>query len=203
METPLHYNTLKFLCEFFQELVDHEKENRMSSYNVAVTVGPNIFLQSHENISEFDDIGAYYDALVQMIENYNDIFTEGQDPENCNQINPIQVEERKSSRRKSMVANSSDDVQRLGSIRGTNQLRGTLTKTTVLQSVSEELDHEVLMDEHRPMSGISEMREDMEDDIFAQMAYADKIYSQELGLAPKADQLKGFDNQKATEEYVV
>ena len=55
----LNQRTLKFLCEFFQEVVDYEpnnldehfpndselsnKGNRMTAYNIAVCVGPNIF----------------------------------------------------------------------------------------------------------------------------------------------------------------
>ena len=35
--------TLKFCIEFFRELVSHEEQNLMTSYNVAVTVSPNIF----------------------------------------------------------------------------------------------------------------------------------------------------------------
>ena len=36
-------NVLKFLLEFFLEVVSHENENKMTTYNIAVTVGPNIF----------------------------------------------------------------------------------------------------------------------------------------------------------------
>ena len=39
----LRRNTLKFCCEFFSELIQYESDNKMTSYNIAVTVGPNIF----------------------------------------------------------------------------------------------------------------------------------------------------------------
>ena len=39
----LRRSTLKFCIEFFRELVSHEEQNLMTSYNVAVTVSPNIF----------------------------------------------------------------------------------------------------------------------------------------------------------------
>ena len=40
---PLNRNTLKFCLDFFNELISYESDNRMTSYNIAVTVGPNIF----------------------------------------------------------------------------------------------------------------------------------------------------------------
>ena len=39
----INFNTLKFHIEFFRKVVKREVNNRMTSYNVAVTVGPNIF----------------------------------------------------------------------------------------------------------------------------------------------------------------
>ena len=39
----LNFITLKFHIEFFREVVKNEKHNRMTAYNMAVTVGPNIF----------------------------------------------------------------------------------------------------------------------------------------------------------------
>ena len=40
---PINRNTLKFCIKFFQELISYESFNKMTSYNIAVTVGPNIF----------------------------------------------------------------------------------------------------------------------------------------------------------------
>ena len=42
-ERLLYYNTLKFCIEFFQELVTYESKNKMTAYNMAVTIAPNIF----------------------------------------------------------------------------------------------------------------------------------------------------------------
>ena len=39
---PINRNTLKFCLEFFNELISYESENRMTSYNIAVAVGPSI-----------------------------------------------------------------------------------------------------------------------------------------------------------------
>ena len=39
----INRNTPKFCIEFFRELISHESSNKMTSYNIAVTVGPNIF----------------------------------------------------------------------------------------------------------------------------------------------------------------
>ena len=40
---PINKNTLKFCLDFFSELISYESFNKMTSYNIAVTVGPNIF----------------------------------------------------------------------------------------------------------------------------------------------------------------
>ena len=40
---PINKNTLMFCIKFFKELISYESYNKMTSYNIAVTVGPNIF----------------------------------------------------------------------------------------------------------------------------------------------------------------
>ena len=40
---PINKNTLMFCIQFFKELISYEYVNKMTSYNIAVTVGPNIF----------------------------------------------------------------------------------------------------------------------------------------------------------------
>ena len=40
---PINRNTLMFCLDFFIELISYESNNKMTSYNIAVTVGPNIF----------------------------------------------------------------------------------------------------------------------------------------------------------------
>ena len=40
---PINKNTLKFCIDFFSELISYESFNKMTSYNIAVTVAPNIF----------------------------------------------------------------------------------------------------------------------------------------------------------------
>ena len=39
---PINRNTLKFCIEFFRELISYESYNKMTSYNIAVTLGPHI-----------------------------------------------------------------------------------------------------------------------------------------------------------------
>ena len=39
----LNFNTLKYLIQFFWQVVEYEPDNKMTAYNIAVTVGPNIF----------------------------------------------------------------------------------------------------------------------------------------------------------------
>ena len=46
----LYKNTLQFLMEFFNEVSSHQSENRMSPYNLAVCIGPNIFRSKQENL---------------------------------------------------------------------------------------------------------------------------------------------------------
>ena len=81
----LNQRTLKFLVEFFQEVVDYEphnldqhfpddktlrnKGNRMSAYNVSVCVAPNIFRTKSENTKSILNHGVFYDCFIRLIEN--------------------------------------------------------------------------------------------------------------------------------------
>ena len=47
----------------------------MTAYNIAVTVGPNIFRKTNESAEGILDHGVYYDCFIRMIENYDEIFT--------------------------------------------------------------------------------------------------------------------------------
>ena len=66
-ERLLYYNTLKFCLEFFQELVTYQKDNKMTAYNVAVTVAPNIFRPKSRVNEDLTNAGIYYDAFIRMI----------------------------------------------------------------------------------------------------------------------------------------
>ena len=66
----LRKNTLKFLLEFFRELVSYEGENLMTTYNVAVTVGPNIFRSRNNLSSDILNHAIYYETMIRMIESY-------------------------------------------------------------------------------------------------------------------------------------
>ena len=46
----------------------------MTSYNIAVTVAPNIFRTKTERLDDIITHGVYYDAMIKMIENYEAIF---------------------------------------------------------------------------------------------------------------------------------
>ena len=53
----------------------------MGAYNVAVTVGPNIFRRMKELETDFMNHGAIYDVLITMILNYDELFeTEDESP---------------------------------------------------------------------------------------------------------------------------
>ena len=68
---PINRNTLKFCIEFFRELISYEEYNKMTSYNIAVTVGPNIFRPKSDKSQDIISVGVYYDAMIKMIENYD------------------------------------------------------------------------------------------------------------------------------------
>lgn len=66
--------TLKFLVQFFREVVSNEKSNKMTSYNIAVTTCPTII---RPKVTKPDDLfkhATYYAALIKMIEYYDVIF---------------------------------------------------------------------------------------------------------------------------------
>ena len=48
----------------------------MTSYNIAVTVGPNIFRPKSDRQQDIITVGIYYDAMIKMIENYDALFGE-------------------------------------------------------------------------------------------------------------------------------
>ena len=73
---PLRRNTLKFCIEFFRELVTYVEFNLMNTYNIAVTVSPNIFRSRNDLAEDILKHAVYYDALIQMIEKYEDLFNE-------------------------------------------------------------------------------------------------------------------------------
>ena len=69
-------STLKFCVKFFEEVVEYEPDNKMTPYNIAVTVAPNIF-RSQENASaEIFSHAIFYQTFISMIENYDYFFEE-------------------------------------------------------------------------------------------------------------------------------
>jgi len=70
----LSFNTLKFHIEFFSDVVDQEQYNRMNSYNIAVTVGPNIFRPKIARPSDVGKVGIFYDLLIRMINHHQVLF---------------------------------------------------------------------------------------------------------------------------------
>ena len=48
----------------------------MNSYNVAVTVGPNIFRSRNNLSSDILNHATYYEAMICMIDRYNELFEE-------------------------------------------------------------------------------------------------------------------------------
>lgn len=48
----------------------------MNAYNIAVTVGPNIFRPETIRPADLINAGTYYDAVIRMIENFDVIFND-------------------------------------------------------------------------------------------------------------------------------
>ena len=48
----------------------------MNSYNIAVTVGPNIFRPQQSTSDDVVNVGIYYQILIKMIDYYDYIFGE-------------------------------------------------------------------------------------------------------------------------------
>lgn len=55
-------------------MVVHEPDNRMTSYNIAVTVGPNIFRPLTVRPADLFNAGTYYDVVIRMMENFDVLF---------------------------------------------------------------------------------------------------------------------------------
>ena len=60
--------------EFFHEFTLFEEENKMSAYNLAVSLGPNIMRRVKEKDGDFINHGAMYEALITIIVNYEMLF---------------------------------------------------------------------------------------------------------------------------------
>ena len=75
----LYKNTLHFLMEFFNEVSSHESENRMSPYNLAVCIGPNIFRSKQEDLQMADQNNSYREVMIKMIESPSLVFKANND----------------------------------------------------------------------------------------------------------------------------
>ena len=70
----LNYNTLKFIIQFMREVTEQEPHNRMTAYNIAVTVGPNIFRPLTVRPADLINAGTFYDAMIRMIQHFEVLF---------------------------------------------------------------------------------------------------------------------------------
>ena len=59
--------------------MSYQELNLMTSYNVAVTVGPNIFRSKHNRSRDIFNHSIYYETLIRMIDHFDEIFTDGID----------------------------------------------------------------------------------------------------------------------------
>ena len=69
----LNRNILQLLAKLFKHVVQFEPFNKMTSYNMAITIGPNIFRSEHED-SDLSSQSVFYQVLILMIDEYEEIF---------------------------------------------------------------------------------------------------------------------------------
>lgn len=55
-------------------MVEREPKNMMTSYNIAITVGPNVFRPRYIAAEDLSDVGHYYDILINMMKHYKRFF---------------------------------------------------------------------------------------------------------------------------------
>lgn len=65
---------MRFIINFMREVTNKEPQNRMNAYNIAVTVGPNIFRPEKVRPADLFNAGTYYDVVIRMMENYEILF---------------------------------------------------------------------------------------------------------------------------------
>ena len=70
----INFDTLKFHMQVFKMIVKNEPLNKMSAYNVAITVGPNIFRPKSTRPEDITNVGSYYELIIQMIQQYDLLF---------------------------------------------------------------------------------------------------------------------------------
>jgi hypothetical protein len=70
----INFNTLKYIIAFCITVVEQTEHNCMNSYNIAVTVGPNIFRPKELSPADFVNAGTFYDIMIRFMENFEEIF---------------------------------------------------------------------------------------------------------------------------------
>ena len=83
----INRNILQMIIKFCKHLALREPLNRMTPYNLAVTLGPNIFRSEVEEI-DVTSHANFYQAFVNMIEKYTEIFDDEFDE---NELGPVEA----------------------------------------------------------------------------------------------------------------
>ena len=84
----INRNILQMIIKFCKHLALREPLNRMTPYNLAVTLGPNIFRSEVEEI-DVTSHANFYQAFVNMIEKYTEIFDDEFDE---NELGPVEAQ---------------------------------------------------------------------------------------------------------------
>ena len=153
----LNFNTLRFIIYFMREVIALEPYNRMTAYNIAVTVGPNIYRPQQVRPEDLFNAGTYYDVMIRMMENYDALFVNLESLENAEENNLLlqtkQIEQNSngSGRKQQQV---------VGVIHGNfqnelNALAGTGGASSFAVPGSQNDEVEMEMPQHDSMGGAS------------------------------------------------
>ena len=71
---PIHFNTLKFNIDFFREVTTYCDYNLMNTYNIAVTVGPNIFRSKDHKSEDILSSTVFTRVLLIMMKEFGYLF---------------------------------------------------------------------------------------------------------------------------------
>ena len=74
MQKAIHFNTLKFCIDFFREVTTYADFNQMNTYNIAVTVGPNIFRTKDHKSEDIIYSGIFTEILMSMMKEFGYLF---------------------------------------------------------------------------------------------------------------------------------
>lgn len=149
----------------------------MSAYNVAITVGPNMFRPKSTRPEDITNVGSYYELIIQMIQQYDLLFDETVE---YHHILQRAKDEKGNLLRKNLGADAGIGQINLDPLKEHLGLAGGAGKGEALNRFTEDVslsDEEEKKEEKKEDDddGDGDVDDDDgEEDIFAQMAKANK-----------------------------